>query len=258
MKKSWVVGLVLVLVFSALGLGIRAKRQTANVKQVEVVEGPVVEAIYGIGKVEAIRRYQVKSGVPSGIMRLPIREGETVKAGDVLVAFTEGSTIRAPFSGIITRLNYKIGESVFAGNVIAELIDPTEFDLRLVLDQRAAMRVKMGLTAKLSFDGLRSESFSATVRAVYSSESQFTVLLRPTSLPANVLEGMTADVSIEISKKDKGILIPVAAVHERRVKRIRDSRSDTVEIQTGLVNNELVEVVSGDLRGGDKVEVKVQ
>lgn len=258
MKKSWVIGLISILILSFLALGIQSKRQSAKVKQIEVVEGPVVEAIYGIGKVEAVRRYQAKSGVPSGIMRLPIREGETVKAGDVLVAFTEGSTIRAPFAGMITRLNYKLGESVFAGNVIAELIDPTEFDLRLVLDQRAAMRVKTGLTAKLSFDGLRSESFFATVRAVYSSESQFTVLLRPQSLPSNVLEGMTADVSIEVAKKDKGILIPVAAVHERRVKRIRDGKTANIEVETGLVNNELVEVVSGDLRGGDKVEVKVK
>ncbi len=258
MKKSWVFGLVGVLVLIAIGVTVRTKRQSAQIKLIEVVEGPVVEAIYGIGKVEALRRFQVKSGVPSGIMRLPIREGDTVKAGDVLVAFTEGSSIRAPFAGMITRVNYKLGESVFAGNIIAELIDPTNFELRVVLDQRAAMRVKTDQVAMLSFDGLRSEEFFATVRAVYSSESQFTILLSPKSLPTNVLEGMTADVSIEISKKEKGILVPVSSIHEKRVTRVREGQKAQIEIQTGLVNNDLVEVVSGDLRGGDKVEVKVQ
>jgi multidrug efflux pump subunit AcrA (membrane-fusion protein) len=159
---------------------------------------------------------------------------------------------------MITRLNYKVGESVFAGNVIAELIDPTDFDLRVVLDQRAAMRVKTGQIAKLSFDGLRSKAFLATVRAVYSSESQFTVLLKPQNLPPNVLEGMTADVSIEVAKKENGLLVPVASIHEKRVSRMRSGRTDLIEVQTGLINNEFVEIISGDLRKGDKVEVKVK
>ena len=258
MKKSWVIAVVSLVIVSAIAIGVRSRRQSAQIKQVDVVEGPIVEAIYGIGKVEAVRRFQAKAGVPSGIMRLPIREGDSVKTGDVLVAFAEGTAIRAPFPGMITRLNYKVGESVFTGNVIAELIDPTDFDLRVVLDQRAAMRVINGQVARLSFDGLRAEEFLATVRAVYSSESQFTVLLKPKSMPANVLEGMTADVSIEVAKKDKGILVPVASLHEKRVTRVREGKASSIEVQTGLVNNELVEIVSGDLRKGDKVEVKVQ
>jgi macrolide-specific efflux system membrane fusion protein len=258
MKKSWVIAVVSLVIVSVIVFGVRFRRQSAKIKQVDVVEGPIVEAIYGIGKVEAVRRFQAKAGVPSGIMRLPIREGDLVKTGDVLVAFAEGTAIRAPFPGMITRLNYKVGESVFAGNVIAELIDPTDFDLRVVLDQRAAMRVRTGQVARLSFDGLRTEEFLATVRAVYSSESQFTVLLKPKILPKNVLEGMTADVSIEVAKKEKGILVPVASLHEKRIARIRDGKTSSIEVEAGLVNNELVEIVSGDLRKGDKVEVKVK
>lgn len=258
MKKSWIWGLVVVVGVGGAAAVVRVR----NAKKLEtlesVIEGPVIEAVYAIGKVEAIRRFQAKAGVPSGISKLPVREGTSVKQFDPLVHFVEGTVIRAPFSGIVSRVNYKVGESVFSGNVVVELVDPSEYEVRVVLDQRAAMRVKRGQIGKMSFDGMRDKEFLAEVRAIYSSDAQFTVLLVPKSLPTEVLEGMTADISIEVNRKPKGISVPVAALSAGAVTRVRGGKREVIAVTTGIVNSERVEILSGDLVSGDQVVVKAK
>lgn len=258
MKTKWPWILFIAVV---IGAGIWAVRQR-NAAKMEIlspiIEGPIIEAVYAIGKVEAVRRFQAKAGVPSGISKLPVREGTSVRRYDPLVHFVEGTIIRAPFSGTVSRVNYKEGESVFSGNVVVEVIDPSEYEVRVVLDQRAAMRVKRGQIGKMSFDGLREKEFDAEVRAVYSSDAQFTVLLVPKSLPTEVLEGMTADISIEISRKDLGTTVPVASLQNGAVIRVRGGKRESVLVQTGVVSGDRVEIISGDLSKDDQVVVKAK
>lgn len=256
MKTKWLWGTSVVVALAFIFFGYRLRNAGKSETFAAILEGPIIEAVYAIGKIEAVRRFQAKAGVPSGISKLPVREGMTVRQFDPLVHFVEGTVIRAPFSGTVSRVNYKVGESVFSGNVVVEVIDPSEYEVRVVLDQRAAMRVRRGQIGKMSFDGLREKEFEAEVRAVYSSDSQFTVLLVPKTLPTQVLEGMTADISIEVNRKDKGKTIPVAALHAGLVMRVRAGKREPVSIETGIVNADRIEVISGDLSIGDKVVVK--
>lgn len=258
MKKTWLWVLVIAAVAGAGFWAVRLRNAAKSETLEAIIEGPIIEAVYAIGKVEALRRYQAKAGVPSGISKLPVREGMSVRQFDPLVHFVEGTVIRAPFAGTVSRVNYKVGESVFSGNVVVEVIDPSEYEVRVVLDQRAAMRVKRGQIGKMSFDGLREKQFESEVRAVYSSDSQFTVLLVPKSLPAEVLEGMTADISIEVSRKPKGITVPVAALQGGSVIRVRGSKRESVAIQAGIVNADRIEIISGDLKIDDQVVVKAK
>lgn len=258
MKRTWIWVLIVVAAVLAVFFVVRQRNAAKSETLESIHEGPIIEAVYAIGKVEALRRFQAKAGVPSGISKLPVREGMSVRQFDPLVHFVEGTVIRAPFSGTVSRVNYKVGESVFSGNVVVEVIDPSEYEVRVVLDQRAAMRVKRGQIGKMSFDGLREKEFEAEVRAVYSSDSQFTVLLVPKTLPTEVLEGMTADISIEVNRKETGKTVPVAAIQGGSVIRVRAGKRESVAIKTGIVNADRVEILEGDLSVDDKVVVKAK
>lgn len=246
-----------VLLVTGLGVGaaLWMRSQKTSERLVPVRRGPVIEAIYAIGTIESTQTFQAKAGVPSGIVRLPVQEGRTVRKGDALVFLTEGSAIRSLFDGIVTRVNYKVGESVFAGNVIAEVVNPTTLEVRVVLDQRAALRVQRGQTARLSFDGLREKEFTGKVRTVYSNGGQFTVIVDSNKLPLEVLPGMTADVSIEISRTPEAVLIPLAAIRDGKVTRVRDGRRESIAVKTGLTNQDTVEILDSDLNQSDQVAI---
>lgn len=255
-RWTWVVFAMAIVI--GVGVFLRARSRAGKEQLEPVTKGAAIEAIYAIGKVEATRTFQAKAGVASGIDRLPVREGMLINKGDLIVAFSEGNTVRAPFDGIVTRVEYKVGESVFPGNLIAEVTDPSEYELRVVLDQRAAVKVRRGQKAKLSFDGLRNLELFAEVRTVYTSSSQFTVTLDTKGLPKEILPGMTADVSIEVAVKPEVLLVPAASLQSGKIERVRGSNRQLIEIKTGLVNADKVEVTEGDLVLGDQVVVKLK
>ncbi len=248
-------GSVVVVFVAIIAVG---KFRSNKEKLEPIIEGPAIEAIYAIGTVDPVRSFQAKAGVAAVIDQIPAREGSLLQKGDLIAVMSEGFSLRAPFPGVVTRVNYKIGESVFQGNVIAEIIDPSQLEVKVVLDQRAAVRVSRGQKAKLSFDGLRDRSVAGEVRTVFSSDSRFTVMIDAKDLPQEILPGMTADVSIEISRKDKAILAPAAAINKGSIVRVRDGRRETITVRTGLSNEDKVEIIDGDLRAGDMASVPVK
>lgn len=254
-KLKIILSVSIVGIIAVGGAAVWMRRQNKSEQLFAVKRGPVIEAIYAIGTVESTQTFQAKAGVPSSILRLPVQEGRAIRRGETLVSLTEGSSIRSLFDGIVTKVNYKVGESVFSGNVIVEVVDPSKFEIRIVLDQRAALRVKRGQLARLSFDGLRQKEFTGEVRTIYSSGTQFTVIVDTKSLPPEILPGMTADISIEVSRKPEASLIPLAAVRNGKVVRLRGGRRSPVEVKVGLINQELVEITAGDLVDGDQVAV---
>jgi len=78
----WGIGIALVV---AIG-GAAAARSTrsVDVTAVKIVRGRAVDAIYATGTVEAERRVTVKAKIAGPVSELRAREGDAVKAGDLL------------------------------------------------------------------------------------------------------------------------------------------------------------------------------
>ena len=163
---------------------------------------------------------------------------------------------RAPFDGTVTSVRFYEGESVFPQFPILTLIDPKKRYLSVILEQEAALRVKRDQTAVFSFESLRAKKFIGKVRSVYPSEGQFRVYIEVGQLPPEILPGMTADVSIEVSRRENVLLIPVAAVHSGRVILYRNGKKKKIPVEIGSVDGEKAEVLSGDVMMEDEILIK--
>jgi membrane fusion protein, macrolide-specific efflux system len=253
--KGLIIGISAIAIIIAGVSFYRYKASQNKFETLPVVRGTGIEAVYSIGTIEANKTFQAKSGVTAGLARLPVREGEHISKNDIIAVFSEGNAVRAPFDGIISKINFKPGESVFMGNIIAEIIDPKDVILKVILDQRAAIRVKINQPAVISFDGLRDQVFEGTVQSIYSSNSRFNVILKLAKIPDVILPGMTADVSIETGKKENIVMIPAAAVTDGKVTRLRNGKKEMIAVKLGLVNKDKVEALEGDLTESDQVLV---
>lgn len=67
---------------------------------------------------------------------------------------------------------------------------------------------------------------------------------------------MTADVAIEIGRKEKALLIPLLGVTDGRVKIIRDGKRKTIKLKVGGVDGNWAEVLEGDLKVSDQVIIR--
>ena len=219
--------------------------------------GNVVESVYGIGTVTARKIFNLKLGVTSTVRELFVLEGDRVKRGRRLVTLDGTGTPVAPFDGTITALPVKPGETVFAQTPILTLVDLLDRYIVVSLEQRGAIRVRAGQPARLSFDSMREQSFEGKVESVYSQQGSFLVRIRVSGLPPQILPGMTADVAILIAEKKEVLLVPAAAIDGGRVYLGGGVGTPApVEVKIGIVDGEMAELLSGDLKEGDRLSIR--
>lgn len=235
--------------------GWRATSQQGNQLSEPIQKGPIVESVYGIGTVTATRSFQLKLGVTGTIRRLYVKEGDQVKRNQTLMDL-DGVPFNAPFDGTITLLPFKVGETVFPQSVALSLVDLQDRYALVTLEQQAALRVRRGQKAKLSFDSLREEAYDGLVEAIYSNDNNFFVRIGIAGLPPQILPGMTADVAIGISEHRDALIVPVAAIDAGKVYVRRGLGTTTIAVKTGIVDGARAEIVEGDLREGERVVIR--
>ena len=235
----------------------RNRHQANNIYYSDpIVRGSILESVYGIGTVTARKSYQLKSGVTNIIRKIYVREGDHVMKNDKLVDL-DSTSFRAPFSGTLAWVPIKEGELAFAQAVLLTLTDLTDRYLIVSLDQRGALRVKIGQQARISFDSFRDEAYEGFVEAVYANDNNFLIRINASKLPSQILPGMTADVAIGILKHDNVLLIPTSAISEGGVLVQQNSgKAKSTPVQFGIVNGTMAEVLSGDLKEGDRLAIQ--
>jgi multidrug efflux pump subunit AcrA (membrane-fusion protein) len=219
-------------------------------------EGPVKEAIYGLGTVVSEKHFSFKVGVTQTLQALHIQKGDNVTKGQLLLEFTDGVKVKSPIDGTVLELPFHAGENVFADKPAITVENLHQLYVEARIDQQGALRVKAGLPVQLSFENLREKIFSGTVRSIYPSQGDFVARIQGETLPAEILPGMTADVAIEVAHKDKALLVPVRAINSGHVLVQRGSDRIKVKVEIGISDDEWAEVIGSNLKKDEEVLIK--
>ncbi len=250
---KWFV-LIAVLVAGLAATAIYTKKR--NIQTLQAKRGEVLEAIYGLGKVESDEVYELKIGVLANVEKLFVREGDLVKKGAKMISFDTSVTFRAPFTGTITMAEYKDGEVVSPQAPILRLENLNNKFIEVSLEQEAALKVRPGQKAKLVFQSMAGEAIQGEVEKVYPKMGDFIARIAAEKIDPHVLPGMTADVVIEVGRKKDVVLIPLKAVSSGQVIRRRDGRKKKIDVVTGHTDGLWTELVEGDIQLSDELLVK--
>ena len=247
----WIAATAVVIIAAAVAMYIVQSRKT---EYVSPKYGPIVEAIYGLGKVKTDGVFEVKLGVIKTIEKLYVREGDIVKKGAPLIRFEGDLLFRAPFAGTITNTPFHEDQYVFPQQVAVRMEDLATKYIEVSLEQQGALRVKAGLPVRVVFESIRGEVLTGKVSAVFSRNDEFLAHI-DVPLADNVLPGMTADVAIEVDRKEKVLLVPLSAISDGRIKIRRDGNRKIVKLKIGSVDGNWAEVLEGDIELDDKIIV---
>lgn len=246
--------LIVILFFSIILI---TKRRN-NVEYIIPRYGEIIESIYGLGKVKTDTVYEIKLGIPSTVQKLYVTEGSIVKKKDLLVMLDDSIAFRAPFSGTITQINATEKQTVFPQQPILRLEDYKDKYIEVSLEQQGALRVKPGQPAKIMFESLRGELLTGSVTAIFSRSDEFLAHINVPGLQDNILPGMTADISIEVDRKSRALLVPVSALASGQVKVLRSGKKINISLKIGSIDGNWAEVIEGDLTTNDVVIIKAQ
>jgi len=215
--------------------------------------GPVVEAVYAIGIVTSDYNYNLKPSVNSVIEKFYFLEGQKVKKGDPLMRTDTGIVFYAPFKGVISKRYNEEGEITVPGQPVLTIVDPVKTHVSVTLDQQSAVRVRAKQKCELSFENWRQKKFHGVIDRIYPSNTQFLAWILVSDLTPEVLIGMSADVAIEVARRDNAILIPYAAVDKGMVTIIRKGKKMKIKVKTGATSKDLIEVLDDLITLNDEI-----
>ena len=174
-------------------------------------------------------------------------------------------TIYAPTDGIITFINYKIGEQItYGGSSNSSISKPAismlgknDFQIKVDVPESDIVKVKVGNPAKITLDAYGSGTeFTGQVIYIDVAETvisdvvyyKVTVALDKTDLA--VKSGMTANVDIQTAQKDDVLYIPNRAIKEtetgqKYVEILKFGQPIKVNVSVGLKGDQGTEVQSG-------------
>ncbi len=197
------------------------------------------------------------------VKSLPLAEQSLKEAKRLL----DEAVLKAPFSGIIARLNVREGDYVSPAYAVAEIIDASSMKFKIQVDEIDIVHVNPGQTANIEVDALpdhRLEGQVASIGDLPSPQAGVVVydvwinLVMPGVKTLKV--GMSASADIVTARRSGILIIPDRAIGKNdkgqyvitvRVNGINELRVITIGISNGIET----EIISG-LQEGDTVVVE--
>jgi HlyD family secretion protein len=180
----------------------------------------------------------------------------------------EAATLTAPFSGTVGTVTGNAGEMLppgaSAAAAIMTLVDTRQIRVDVAVDEADVAKVQLGQEVALTFDALPRQRVPGRVQVVAPTatvqQGVVTYVVQIHVDPADaqgVKPGMTATANIVTSRKEDAILVPNRALkmdgNSAAVEVIgQDGKPALRRVETGLVNDEFTEIVSG-LAAGEQV-----
>jgi multidrug efflux pump subunit AcrA (membrane-fusion protein) len=215
--------------------------------------GPVVEAVYALGTVKTDKIYNARFGMNTIVRRLYVSEGDAVEKGTPLVMGDTSFPLTAPFSGVVTAVNYLENEMAAAGQVVLTISSITNLYVKVSLDQESILSIRKGQQAELSFENLRNEKVAGEVDAVYLSGDEFIVRIAADKFPQGILPQMTCDTAITVRKNENALIIPVSAVKTGKVDLLRNGKRITVPVTIKKIDSKRAEVLDNSILPDDRI-----
>jgi membrane fusion protein (multidrug efflux system) len=182
---------------------------------------------------------------------------------------TEGYlTITAPFAGIVTERNVHPGALVGPGGgagaaPMVRLVEDDRLRLVVPVPEAYTAGVTAGTEMPFSVAAYPGQSFSGKIariaRSVDVSTRTMAVELDVANADGRLTPGAFCQVRWPVHRTGPSLLVPSGSVASTTgrtfVVRIRDGRTEWVDVKTGVVSGPLVEVF-GDLRAGDEIAAR--
>jgi HlyD family secretion protein len=167
------------------------------------------------------------------------------------------AVIKAPFDGIITSVYTKIGDEVSPGTKAFRLDDLSSFYIEVEIPEIDINRIEIGQEAEFIFDSVLDKTYHGRVIEVAGAgseeqgETNFIVKLIMTDNDDDILPGMTASVSIMVTKLEDVLIVPTRAIRLENgdivVYALRNENIEKVVIQIGASSDSYTQITAGDI-----------
>jgi macrolide-specific efflux system membrane fusion protein len=276
------------LLLLALVLSSCSGKQEEPLRTVKVTLGSIKAEIPSTGIVEPRNRLEIKPPIAGRVDEVLASEGQSVKKGQILAwmsssdraalldaARAKGAAevkkwedvykptpIVAPLNGFIIQRAVEPGQTVTSGDPILVMAD--YLIVKAQVDETDIGSIRIGQAVNIELDAYPGQAIPGKVEHVafesktVSNVNIYEVDIAPGRVPKFFRAGMSATVNFVLQERKDILVLPLNTVKKISDKSYvfiqKNSKTESLQVKTGLENSANIEVVSG-LSEGDEVVV---
>jgi RND family efflux transporter MFP subunit len=164
------------------------------------------------------------------------------------------TTVRAPFAGVVSKVNMEVGEvaTLMPPSVLLRLVDLSSVDVRVRVHERELSRVAIGDAIEASFSSSkqRAEGKVTFISPEIDPRTRNAEVVTRIPNPLGTLRaGMFAEISIRPKTSEDSLVVPASAVagagDNRYVFAIDNNTAKRIKVRIAPVDGQIVEVLEG-------------
>ncbi len=269
-QRSWVKWLIVPVVLVLAGTAVffvtnrRGKMPEMSERTAEVTTMTIENTLESDGEIESSLEENVLPHTSYYLSKINVEEGEAVEKGDVILTYTNGYTMKAPYNCVVKSWSLPDEEEQLTSDHYVTLAGTDVLQMEIELSDSEVLDLSVGDSAKVKVEALDKE-YEAEVTYVseageYSSGSSTFTAKVSFDNDGSIKLGMSGTATVTLEKAEDVLAVPEGAVSTKGgvsyVTVKSDSGTSQVEVETGITNGSYTEIKSG-LSEGDQVVVQV-
>jgi membrane fusion protein (multidrug efflux system) len=250
------------------GKGKAEEKQAVAVAVVTADTGTVIRSTNLVGTLVGEQQVTVMPKVAGRVTEIARAEGSYVKAGDPILYIVNDipgmdykpGPVLSPINGVVGKVNVEVGQTAAPGMPVATVASFSDrIRVKAAVSDADMPYVKAGSSADVSVSAIPDQIFSGRVTQISpivdAMSRSATVEVTLSNSLRRLVPGMTASVRLVVERREHVVAVPLSALFSTdrtRAVVIEGTSARFRSIQTGLVGDDRVEIVSG-IQPGDKV-----
>jgi len=176
------------------------------------------------------------------------------------------TTLRAPFTGLITEVSVKPGDYITAGTQVAYLIDDSSYKIEVSINEIDSLEIEVGQEAIITLDAFPGREFSGRVKEIHNYTQNVNgvvtlpVIVQLEETNKQFKPGFSALVEIIVSRAEGKLLVPITAILNRDGKqvvvKVVNNKPVFTPVKTGLSDG-LYTIIEEGLAEGEEIVTNV-
>lgn len=172
--------------------------------------------------------------------------------------------ITSPISGVVGSIALSLGDTANPAMVAAVVSDTSQLQVEVMVSETEVSYIQKGSQVNVYIRAAQEAPFSGQVASIATvadpGQRNYAVKVTLPNSAGLIKSGMFAELNIDTVGKSNILAVPVGAIIPKGGRQIvfvvdPDNRAQETEVQTGIKNDQYIEILSG-LQAGQQVITK--